>query len=229
MPRINVDKIFDADPYTTGQVLCEPGVGFYVPIYQREYNWDKKHIVRLFEDIANGLQLLVKNENSITFLGTLIVIDRAIPANVDKAELPGNVRIVIDGQQRLTTILLMNICLHDEIRRRGSKFNVENEPAFQWLYNKTIDVTAQLKKTFAEDMNRGDGVYQWYPRMIRENDDTWSRSELKAAYKSPIAAFIHGYLKHIKDDINPKRYKGDFDLIDKNNALLTIPSPKIVE
>ena len=227
MPRINVNNIFDAEPYTTGQVLCEPGVGFYVPIYQREYNWDKKHIVRLFEDIANGLQLLVENENSITFLGTLIVIDRAIPANVDKGELPSNVRIVIDGQQRLTTILLMNICLHDEIRRRGSKFNVEYEPAFQWLYNETIDVTAQLKRTFAEYMNRGDGIYKWYPRMIRENDDTWSRSEPKAVYKSPIAAFIHGYLKHIKDDnnsiqddINPKRYKGNLDLIDKNNALL---------
>ena len=220
MPRININNIFDADPYTTGQVLCEPGVGFYIPIYQREYNWDSDHISRLFEDVCHGLQLLVENENSITFLGTLIVIDRAIPTNVDKAELPSNVRIVIDGQQRLTTILLMNICLHDEIRRHGDKFNREDRLAFQWLHDKTIDVKAQLKKTFAEDMNRGDEVYQWYPRIIRENDDSWARSARKAIYKSPIAAFIHGYLKHIQDNSKAKQYRGRVDQIDKNSALL---------
>ena len=220
MPRININNIFDADPYTTGQVLCEPGVGFYIPIYQREYNWDSDHISRLFEDVCHGLQLLVKNENSITFLGTLIVIDRAIPTNVDKAELPSNVRIVIDGQQRLTTILLMNICLHDEIRRHGAKFNRADKLAFQWLHDKTIDVKAQLKKTFAEDMHRGDEVYRWYPRIIRENDDSWSRSARKAIYKSPIAAFIHGYLKHTQDNSKAKQYRGHVDQIDQNSALL---------
>ena len=220
MPWIDINDIFRAAPYTTGQVLREPGVGFYVPIYQREYNWDSKHIGRLFEDVGRGLELLVEDENSITFLGALIVIDRAILPNVDIIDPPGNVRIVIDGQQRLTTILLMNICLHDEIRRRGVKFNIENKPAFQWLYNMTIDVKDQLKKTFAADMDQGDGVYQWYPRIIREHDDLWSRSREKAIYKSPIAAFIHGYLKHIQGTDKTKQYKGDIDQIDRNSALL---------
>lgn len=220
MPRININNIFNAYPNTTGQVLCETGVGFYIPIYQREYNWDSDHISRLFEDVCHGLQLLVENENSITFLGTLIVIDRAIPTNVDKAELPSNVRIVIDGQQRLTTILLMNICLHDEIRKRGAKFNRADKLAFQWLHDKTIDVKAQLKKTFAEYMHRGDEVYQWYPRIIRESDDSWSRSARKARYKSPIAAFIHGYLKHIQDNSQAKQYRGHVNQIDQNSALL---------
>ena len=220
MPQIHINNIFNAAPYTAGQVLCEPGVGFYVPIYQREYNWDRKHISRLFEDVGHGLELLVEDANSITFLGTLIVIDRAIPPNVNRAELPGNVRIVIDGQQRLTTILLMNICLHDEIRRRRVKLNIEDKPAFQWLHDRTIDVEAQLKKTFIEDMNRGDGVYRWYPRIIRENNDSWSRSRGNAIYKSPIAAFIHGYLKHIQGEDQTKQYKGDLNQIDRNSALL---------
>ena len=220
MPWVDIDDIFKAAPYTTGQVLSETGVGFYVPIYQREYNWDSKHIGRLFEDVGRGLELLVEDANSITFLGTLIVIDRAAPPNVDVAEFSGNVRIVIDGQQRLTTIALMNICLHDEIRRRRVKLDIEDEPAFQWLYNRTIDVDAQLKKTFAEDMNWGDEEYRWYPRIIRENDDSWSRSREKAIYKSPIAAFIHGYLKHIQSANKTKRYTGDVDQIDRNSALL---------
>ena len=45
-------------------------------------------------------------------------MDNAPVLNADKAQLPANVRLVIDGQQRLTTILLININLHDEIRRR---------------------------------------------------------------------------------------------------------------
>ena len=214
-------NIFDATPNSTWQVLCESGVGFYIPSYQREYDWDKQHINRLFEDVVHGLQLLIENESSITFIGTLIVIDRAIPPNIAKSELPSNVRLVIDGQQRLTTILLMNICLHDEIRRRRTKFEEKDETAFKWLYHQTIQVKEQLRKTFEEDMNWGDGVYQWYPRIIRAYDDSWSRSEEKAKYKSPIAAFVQGYSNHIRDDDNKaKQYKGNIG-IDKNNPLLT--------
>ena len=133
MPRIDLTEIFTPVPRTTEAVLGEPGTGFYVPIYQRGYNWDNKHIGRLFEDVGHGLQSLVENEDSITFLGTLIVIDESMPPDVDRGEVPSGVRIVIDGQQRLTTILLMNICLHDEIRRRREKLKVESQPTFQGL------------------------------------------------------------------------------------------------
>ena len=216
-------NIFDATPNSTWQVLCESGVGFYIPPYQRQYDWDKEHINRLFEDVVHGLKSLVEDEDSITFLGTLIVIDRAIPPNVDKSQLPGNVRLVIDGQQRLTTILLMNICLHDEIRRRGAKFGQTDEQALKWLYHQTIQVKKQLRKTFEEDMNWGDTGYELYPRIIRAYDDSWSRLKEQAKYKSPIAAFVHGYSNHIYNDNDDKakQYKGDVSQIDKNDPLLT--------
>ena len=215
------NPIFNATPNTTWQVLCDPGVGFYIPPYQRGYNWDKTHIDRLFEDVGHGLRLLVENEDSMTFLGTLIVIDGAKLPNVDKSALPNKVRLVIDGQQRLTTILLMNICLHDEIRRRGIKFGEKEEPAFKWLYRETLQVKAQLQKNFEEDMNWGDEVYQWYPRIIRAYDDSWSRSKEEAKYKSPIAGFVHGYSNHIRaDDQARQRYTGNIGQIDKTNRLL---------
>ena len=147
------DKIFYATPSSTWQVLCDPGVGFYIPPYQRGYDWDNTHINRLFEDFGHGLRLLLKNEDSITFLGTLIVIDKDELPNANQEDLPNKIRFVIDGQQRLTTVLLMNICLHDEIRRRGNKFKEKDGDASKWLYNQTIQVTAQLQKTFEEDMN----------------------------------------------------------------------------
>ena len=220
IPEEDITEIFKTVPRTTRQVLGAPGVGFYVPIYQWGYNWDSKHIGRLFEDVGRGLRSLIENENSITFLGNLIVIDESIPSDVNRNEI-SSVRVVIDGQQRLTTILLINVCLHDEIRRRRSKLKVEGQPAFQWLFNEAIYVERSLKKTFAENQERGNGVYQWFPRMIRGNHDSWSCSEENAKYKSPIAAFIHNYLKHIEGNGQTKKYTGYANQIDKNSPLVS--------
>ena len=212
-------NIFNATPNTTWQVLCDSGVGFYIPPYQREYNWDRNHINRLFEDIGHGLELLVEKKDSITFLGTLIVIDRATLPNADKSQLPNKVRLVIDGQQRLTTILLMNVCLHDEIRRRGAKFKKRDGNAFKWLHYKAIEVENRLQKTFEEDMNWGEGKYQWYPRIIRAYEDEWSRLEADAKYESPIAAFVHDYSGHIRSDNSNKQYTGTGNQSDKANSV----------
>ena len=214
-------NIFNATPQSTWQIVSDVGVGFYIPPYQREYNWDKSHIDRLFEDIGNGLQLLVESRDAITFLGTLILIDGATLPNINKSELPPKVRLVIDGQQRLTTILLMNICLHDEIRRQGIKFDIEDEPASKWLYRQTIQVTANLQKTFEADMNWGENEYQWYPRIIRAYNDSWSRLKDDAKYESPVAAFVHGYSIHIRGTNQTKQYTGKIGQSNESNHVLT--------
>ena len=215
------NNIFNATPSSTWQVLCSPGAGFYIPPYQRGYNWDDTHIDRLFEDFGHGLRLLLENQDSITFLGTLIVIDKDELPNVNPETLPNKIRFVIDGQQRLTTVLLMKICLHDEIRIQGTKLKKKDEAAFKWLYHQTIQVTADLQKTFEEDMNYGDIGYKWYPRMIRAYDDSWSRFRNEAKYRSPIAAFIHGYSNHIRSDEKAKKYTGNLSESDANNHLLS--------
>ena len=201
-------NIFNATPNSIWEVLCDAGVGYYIPPYQREYNWDRENIERLFEDVGQGLRLLVDSKNSITFLGTLIVINRATLPKADKQQLPNNVRLVIDGQQRLTTVVLMNICLHDEIRRRKVEFENRDDDAHKWLYYKAIEVEKRLQKTFEEDMTWGDGVYEFYPRIIRAYDDSWSRLKSDAKYLSPIAAFVHGYSKHFRDSDKTEQYTG---------------------
>ena len=214
-------EIFGATPNSTWQVLCDTGVGFYIPPYQRGYNWGKDHIDRLFEDLGHGLGLLVEKKDSITFLGTLIVIDKSDLPNADKEQLPNKVRLVIDGQQRLTTILLMNICLHDEIRRRKAKFENKDEKVLKWLYYKAIDVESNLQKTFESDMNWGDDKYKWYPRIVRAYDDSWSRLKDEASYRSPIAAFVHGYSNHIRGNNRTKRYIASLSETDANDHLLS--------
>ena len=151
------------------------------------------------------MQLLGKEKkDSITFIGTLIVINdtqpQTIAPNIARSDLPNNVLSVIDGQQRLTTILLMNICLHDEINRRGTELEKKDELAFKWLSDRIVEVHPNLQETFEEDKRSGENEYQWQPRMIRAYVDSWARSEREAKYESPIAAFIHGYSRHIHDE-----------------------------
>ena len=217
---------FDAESKSTWDVLNR-GFGFYIPPYQRDYNWDESHIGRLFEDIGHGLTQLLGEEkkDSITFIGTLIVIKdtqpQSIAPNTSESDLPNKILPVIDGQQRLTTILLMNICLHDKINRLSTELKEKEEPAFTWLCERTIEVGVQLQETFEENRMRGEEVYQWQPRMIRAYVDSWSLSEHGAKYESPIAAFIHGYSKRIYD-ANENRvnepYIGE-DYIDKTDVL----------
>ena len=198
-------KIFSAESKSVSDVLGR-GIGFYIPPYQRQYDWDEGHIRRLFEDINHGLShLLIKEKkNSITFIGTLIVIDdtrpETIASNIFGSDMPDKILSIIDGQQRLTTILLINIRLHDEIRRRSIKIKDKGELAFEWLYDRAIQVDAELQETFEVDKRRPESIYRWQPRMIRAYDDLWARSENEAKYRSPIAAFIHGYSRCIHDN-----------------------------
>ena len=61
----------------------------------------------------------------------------------------------------LTTILLINVALHDEIRRRGTKFNLKRRNMNLTLSGCTMKAieaeNANLQKTFEEDMRRTRG------------------------------------------------------------------------
>jgi hypothetical protein len=109
--------------------------------------------------------------------------------------LPSKVLLVIDGQQRLTTLALLNTVLHEELSRRMKEKEFQNgvRPAFEWLRDKTSEVLAQLDLTFRLDMTHGEQRY--YPRLVRGLVDTWSRKGAEAVYRSSVAACLFAYLQ----------------------------------
>lgn len=192
-------RVFDAAPKSTWEVLCEPRTGFYIPAYQREYSWGRGHVRQLINDCLHGLQLLVDKHDSITFIGTLIVLNdvKAQAVNpVVRGDLPTKVLLVIDGQQRLTTLALLNTVLHEELSRRvkEKEFVGEVRTAFAWLRDVTSVVLAQLDLTFRLDMTYGE--LKHYPRLIRGLVDTWSRKEADAKYRSSVAACLFAYMRY---------------------------------
>jgi hypothetical protein len=194
MPEIK--DIFSADPFSIWQTMCDPGLGFYIPAYQRAYAWEKSKVRRLFEDTGHNLRQLLTNEDATTFIGSIITIDDTSHTTIHPkvvADLPGKVKTVIDGQQRLTTMSLANVAFHEEISKSVKKFEGKTELEHTWLYGEAQKLIGSLRKSYEEDMNYGDSDYQWYPKLIRAFDDTWSRFEASAVYESPIAKFLHSY------------------------------------
>lgn len=81
-----------------GDAVFEPNIRYRIPIYQRPYSWGDAEITRLFQDIIKGIR-----EDDALFMGTMQL---SAPAPLD-AHGKQRRYDIIDGQQRITTFLLM--------------------------------------------------------------------------------------------------------------------------
>ena len=121
----NLDDIFSAEIRRVGQFLSKSGQGYYIPEYQRPYSWDKKAIVRLFEDVLHGICQIRLRPDTMSFLGTIIVINDSNYQSINptfRTKAPTGVTAIIDGQQRICTLLISNIVLHNCVRRLVKNF-----------------------------------------------------------------------------------------------------------
>lgn len=75
------------------QLLTEHS--YLIPMYQRNYAWGKGEIQALIDDVLDACQ-----KDAPYYIGTLVVFKRK----------DGTLE-VIDGQQRLTTLTLLALCL----------------------------------------------------------------------------------------------------------------------
>lgn len=223
---MEIKEVFSAEPKSTWHILCESNTGFYVPAYQREYSWNKDNINRLVDDTCHGIRLLLDNNDAITFIGTLIYIHDIRHQTVNpivKPEVPGKVCVVIDGQQRLTTLLLINTIIHNDLLVLNKRFKNSDKNEDTWLFQKALSTISQLGKTFEFDMDYGNS--RWYPRMIRAYDDSWSRNLGEAKYTSPIARYLNTYGTHGRaDDTKEIAFKYELtgipdDIINKHEII----------
>src|SRR3954454_1170006 len=93
---------------TTLQELLEGSKQYQVPLYQRTYSWTNEQLRRLWEDIVQLAADRVDNPELTHFIGSLVLAPS--PANG-----PAGVQefLVIDGQQRLTTLSILLCAIRD--------------------------------------------------------------------------------------------------------------------
>ncbi|HLM53546.1 MAG TPA: DUF262 domain-containing protein [Pseudoxanthomonas sp.] len=170
---MEVKEIFEATSKSVRDMLSENGMGLYIPPYQRPYGWDKDKVEKLVDDILHGFSSLLSDPESFTFLGTVITIHDTNYVTVQpivRTETPAKVLTVIDGQQRLTSLLMLCIALQNQIRMAQSKFlkgreEQQLDPAESWLNSQALQRIQELATTFFDKQASGDAPI--YPRMIR--------------------------------------------------------------
>lgn len=87
--------------------LLDGAKQFIVPIFQRDYSWGTKHCQQLWNDI---LRVGADPNTRAHFLGSVVYI----AAEDNQAAIPR--WLVIDGQQRLTTVTLLLTALRDRLK-----------------------------------------------------------------------------------------------------------------
>lgn len=167
----------------------------YIPLYQRDFSWPDENRQRFLDDVREGLAIIAKSnggedKDALTFLGSMIsfadeklsiIPRRDIDCSPPSKALNG----VIDGQQRLTMLMLLSAALHDYIRTR-------QQDGGGWLHVMASGVLDDLAKIFEIKTSR-EGREYYFPRMIRQNVDVWSYNPEKVEYKSPLSHYISAY------------------------------------
>ena len=88
---------------------------FYIPVYQRNYDWRRLQCITLFKDIEN---IAIDESRNSHFLGTIVYVEGDSTANFRQF-------IVIDGQQRLTTIMLLLKAILDSTNNEELKQEIK--------------------------------------------------------------------------------------------------------
>lgn len=90
---------------------------FVIPVYQRNYDWKEAQCLQLLRDI----QEVATNANLAShFVGSIVHIQDSVYSTSSQLQLT-----IIDGQQRLTTISLLILCIAHKLMERGDEQNIK--------------------------------------------------------------------------------------------------------
>lgn len=78
---------------------------FIIPVYQRNYDWKIEHCKQLYDDLVH----LIQNDRKSHFFGSIVSVYEPSGKNTEF--------LVIDGQQRLTTVSLLLLAMYNLISR----------------------------------------------------------------------------------------------------------------
>ena len=182
-----VKDLFEAEAGSFGDTMMAHNgvVGYRIPEYQRQYNWRKEHLSRLLADCLNGFHRLSTSSGpEYTFLGSIILAtDDSSEPTFDGASL-----IVVDGQQRLTSLVLMTCALFQRISEHRTEIMRLSLDSQNWLNAEIETQLNQLHQCAIGQFTRLGSTYP-YPRMIRSVDHRGD-SAAKSEYKSSIGRFL---------------------------------------
>ena len=79
---------------------------FVIPVYQRNYDWKTENCKQLYDDLVR----VVQNRRKSHFFGSIVSVYNPDGANDEF--------LVIDGQQRLTTVSLLFLAMYNLLEQK---------------------------------------------------------------------------------------------------------------
>ncbi len=198
---LKIDSAFDPTTNSIHSFFQQPGIGYYIPLYQREYSWDSDNIEQLLLDLAKGIENCALDDDEIRFLGTIIAVQETnTTLNIEPQEpqgLPSRIDKIIDGQQRLSTISVLTTRIFLVLQTLKKKLKSDSigddlKEASKFWEKKLIDV-------FSLDLGRGKPERK--PKIIRGSIDQWTMNgDIEINYKSPVANYLGHFISLVELD-----------------------------
>lgn len=155
------------------QRVLEGSKQFLVPHYQRPYSWQKEQWEALWRDIV---VLLEEDNPQPHFLGSIVTSPaKSVPEGVEK-------RLLIDGQQRLTTLLIVLALIRDHARAAGmERVAAQLEDSYLTNRYESGNDFYKLLPTQSEDPNSSDR--ESFMRIVRGEGDGGVNTGIGLAYQ----------------------------------------------
>jgi len=139
----------DVNEASLGKIL-EGSNQYLVPLYQRPYSWQNKNWLKLWDDIVELAETRKTSPTASHFTGTLVLEASSVTASLTQF-------IVVDGQQRLTTLSLLLAAITREWDAAGNE-QAAKKIKEQYLINTYADsVDSQFRLRPA---NFDEGIYR---------------------------------------------------------------------
>jgi uncharacterized protein with ParB-like and HNH nuclease domain len=174
-----------------------------VPLFQRPYTWSEKQWRTLWDDVMVFYAVDEINDKATHFMGAVVTMPaRSVPVGVSKF-------LIIDGQQRLTTISILMAAVRDVLspEQQGSRRRIQQF----YLTNDGSDGTELFKLL----PTQGDRAA--YASLIQGSGAPLLESQFKKAYD-----YFNRRLRGENDDgekIDPKRI---LDIVEKRLMVVMI-------
>ncbi|GHR46573.1 hypothetical protein VN0484_04340 [Helicobacter pylori] len=104
---------------TINDFFALTGTIFSIPVYQRNYTWEEENCEKLLQDIVS-----ISQNKKTHFMGSITYILHLIDEEKSLRKLQEFV--IIDGQQRVTTIMLLLKAIETKIQNEGIKKEIDN-------------------------------------------------------------------------------------------------------
>lgn len=152
------------------------GKNFFIPSFQRGYRWESKQVKDLLQDLE---EFVASAENNY-YLQPLVVRPKIVKKGQEQL-----VWEVLDGQQRLTTLLLLLICLNENSNHPIDLYNI--------IYERQNDNLDFKKITYKDTHNE-------YPNK-RLNPDCFHVSNAKKIIKEWYSSLSQDLSSSVLDKI----------------------------